>query len=83
MSLHPERIPDYIGHMAEALERVLEYTQGMSEAEFSASRLVQDAVMRNLEILGEAANNCVRICRQLPRNILKFRSRIYMDYATS
>lgn len=60
MSLHPERIPDYIGHMAEALDRVLEYTQGMSEAEFLANRLVQDAVLRNLEVLGEAANNCVK-----------------------
>jgi uncharacterized protein with HEPN domain len=60
MSLHPERIPDYIEHMAEALERVLEYTRGMSEAEFMAGRMVQDAVMRNLEILGEAANKCVK-----------------------
>jgi uncharacterized protein with HEPN domain len=60
MSLHPERIPDYLEHMAHALERVIEYTQGMSEVDFVANRLVQDAVMRNLGILGEAANNCVK-----------------------
>jgi uncharacterized protein with HEPN domain len=47
--------------MAEAVRRVAEYTNGKSEEEFLADRLVQDAVMRNFEILGEAANNCFKV----------------------
>jgi uncharacterized protein with HEPN domain len=48
---------DFIGHMLEAAERVLQYTKGLSREEFFASPLVQDAVIRNIEIIGEAANN--------------------------
>jgi uncharacterized protein with HEPN domain len=33
--------------MAEAVRRVVEYTEGKSEQEFLADRLMQDAVMRN------------------------------------
>ena len=48
---------DFIGHMLEAAERVLQYTKGLSHEEFFANPLVQDAVIRNIEIIGEAANN--------------------------
>jgi uncharacterized protein with HEPN domain len=47
--------------MAEAVRRVAEYADGKSREEFLADRLVQDAVMRNLEVLGEAANNCFKV----------------------
>jgi uncharacterized protein with HEPN domain len=47
--------------MAEAVRRVEKYTSGKSENEFLADSLVQDAVMRNFEILGEAANNCFKV----------------------
>jgi len=43
--------------MLEAAERVLQYTAGMTREQFYANSLVQDAVVRNIEILGEAANN--------------------------
>jgi len=48
------RATDYLRHMLGAIR---EYTGGMSEAEFSSSRLVQDAVIRNIKILGEASRN--------------------------
>jgi uncharacterized protein with HEPN domain len=47
--------------MAEAVRRVAEYTEGKSEQEFLADRLMQDAVMRNFGVLGEAANNCLKV----------------------
>ena len=47
--------------MLEAAERVLEYTRGMGRDEFFANQLVQDAVIRNIEIIGEAANNLLEI----------------------
>lgn len=54
------RIPDYISHILEAIERIAEYTAGMDEVSFLQSRLVQDAAIRNIEIIGEAARNIER-----------------------
>jgi uncharacterized protein with HEPN domain len=56
MSRHPERTQDYLEHILEALERIQRYTAGKSEAEFMASTLLQDGVLRNLGIIGEAAH---------------------------
>jgi uncharacterized protein with HEPN domain len=56
MSGHPERTQDYLEHILEALERIQRYTAGKSEAEFVASTLLQDGVLRNLGIIGEAAH---------------------------
>jgi uncharacterized protein with HEPN domain len=52
---------DFIGHMLEAVERILQYTKGLSREEFFANSLVQDAVIRNIEIIGEAANNLTEL----------------------
>jgi uncharacterized protein with HEPN domain len=41
----------------EAIERIQDYTAGMDEKQFQADRKTVDAVVRNLEILGEAAKN--------------------------
>ena len=54
------RIPDYIAHILEAIERIAEYTAGMDEDSFLQNRLVQDAAIRNIEIIGEAARNIER-----------------------
>jgi uncharacterized protein with HEPN domain len=48
---------DFVGHILEAADRILHYTKGMSREEFFADTLKQDAVIRNIEIIGEAANN--------------------------
>ena len=41
--------------MLEAIERIGRYIEAMSAAEFLADERTQDAVIRNLEILGEAS----------------------------
>lgn len=51
------RTPDYLDHILEAADRILLYTKDMDAAGFLNSSLVQDAVVRNLEIVGEAARN--------------------------
>jgi uncharacterized protein with HEPN domain len=63
MSRHEFRLPDYLEHMAQALRRIAEYTAGVSEEGFLANPLMQDAVMRNFGVLGEAANNCFKVSR--------------------
>lgn len=40
----------------EALESIFEYTSGKSFEEFSKTKMMRDAVYRNFEIIGEAAN---------------------------
>ena len=44
----------YLVYILEGLQRIQEYTRG-GRATFLAQRLVQDAVIRNFEIMGEAA----------------------------
>lgn len=51
MSQHDQRT--YLEHIRAALERIAEYTTQGKDA-FLASTLVQDAVLRNLEVVGEA-----------------------------
>ena len=40
----------------EAVEKILLYTAGMNEAEFMAHGMTVDAVIRNIEVIGEAAS---------------------------
>ena len=40
----------------ESIDRIEEYTEGMSLEDFSKDRKSVDAVARNLQIIGEAAN---------------------------
>lgn len=50
--MNSERV--YIRHMHECLERIQAYTEP-GYAAFEVDTMMQDAVMRNLEIMGEAA----------------------------
>jgi len=60
MSRDPQRLPDYLGHILEAIERIQHYVDAMDEVGFLRSKLVQDAVIRNLEVIGEASRNIER-----------------------
>jgi len=60
MSKDSLRVPDYLGHMLQAIQRITRYTEDTDEVAFLENELVQDAVMRNIEIIGEAARNILR-----------------------
>ena len=52
----PERQDSlWISDIREAIARVEEYTEGISYGEFLEDRKTQDAVVRNIGIMGEAA----------------------------
>lgn len=51
------RIRDYLSHIIEAIERIHEYVEDISEVTFLEDRKTQDAVIRNFEVIGEAAHN--------------------------
>jgi uncharacterized protein with HEPN domain len=60
MSKDKHRLADYLAHILQAIERIDRYTEDMDEVAFLQSELVQDAVIRNFEIIGEASNNIVK-----------------------
>ncbi len=45
----------FLGDMLEAINRIEEYTEGYEFEDFVRGRKTVDAVLRNLEIIGEAA----------------------------
>lgn len=57
MTRDQQRLADYLDHLLKAIERIEQYTEDMDELAFLNNALVQDAVIRNLEIIGEASNN--------------------------
>ena len=44
----------YLKHILDAISRIEEYIQGVEEPDFKQNYLVQDGVIRQLEIIGEA-----------------------------
>jgi uncharacterized protein with HEPN domain len=61
---HPERVEDYLEHIAQAIQQATEYLEQFdSLSAFEQNQLEQDAVIRNIQIIGEAAR---QIQRQAP-----------------
>lgn len=61
MSKEPRlHILNYVEHILTAIRRINHYTEDVSEATFLQSELIQDAVIRNIEIIGEASRNIDR-----------------------
>lgn len=57
MTRDQQRLGDFLAHILEAIERIEEYVADVDELTFIKSKLIQDAVIRNFEIIGEASNN--------------------------
>jgi uncharacterized protein with HEPN domain len=60
MSDATPRVDEYLEHIQDAIGKIERYTAGMDESAFLADELVQDGVIRNLEIIGEASRNILR-----------------------
>lgn len=76
----------YIEDMIEAIEKVKTYLQNRTEIQFSSDTILQDAVIRRLLIIGEAATKLSDdIRRQAPevpwKTIISFRNVAIHDYA--
>ena len=70
------RLPEYLGHIVQAIDRVQRYVEDMVEADFLQDEKTQDAVIRNFEVIGEASNNIKKyhpdFARQHPEVPLNF-----------
>jgi uncharacterized protein with HEPN domain len=50
-------IQDYINDLTEACEDILSFTKGMSYSDFAGDKRTVNAVIRSLEVIGEATKN--------------------------
>ena len=57
MSKDKQRLFNYLQHILEAISRIQRYIDDIDEVAFLDSELIQDAVIRNIEIIGEASRN--------------------------
>lgn len=76
----------YVDDMLEAIVAIERYVFGMDEVKFSQTDYIQDAVIRQLAIIGEAARNMPKDVRGLQpdipwRKIVDFRNVIIHEYS--
>lgn len=53
----------YFFHIFDSIVNIEKYVKNMDKKRFLANKLVQDAVIRNLEIIGEATKNIPQVIR--------------------
>lgn len=74
-----------IKDILDAIQKIQEFTAGMTFTEFDKNRMVFDAVIRNFEIIGEAGNHIpIAIQNQYPRipwkQIISMRNSLIHEY---
>jgi len=75
----------FVQDMLEFTETALAYADGKTDAELEAERMRWDAILRNLELLGEAANRVPprlqALCPEVPwRTLVAVRNRLAHAY---
>lgn len=84
MKMDPQADQVYVDHMLECIARVVEYCNA-DESMFKQSRLIQDAVIRNLQTMAESSQRLSGASKALApdvpwRAISGFRNIIVHDY---
>jgi uncharacterized protein with HEPN domain len=73
----------YLAHIADAITAIESYTSGGRD-KFMAEQLLQDAVIRNFEVIGEAANRLSADLRNRSgfpwSKVIAFRNRLIHGY---
>ncbi|MGH2550554.1 MAG: HepT-like ribonuclease domain-containing protein [Thermomicrobiales bacterium] len=64
MNSEDSRIPGYLRDIVERTDRILQFTKDVTFAEFLDNLQLQDAVIHNFEIIGEASGSLLREHRE-------------------
>lgn len=75
----------YLRHIRDSILRIEEYLEGVTESEFKHQTMVQDAVIRQIEIIGEAVKRLSESFRgshpSIPwSDIARMRDKLIHDY---
>jgi uncharacterized protein with HEPN domain len=75
----------YLQHVFDAINTIQEYLLGVDEDQFKATRLLQDGVIRQIEIVGEAVRHLSKDIRktysEIPwQDIAGMRDKLIHDY---
>jgi uncharacterized protein with HEPN domain len=82
---NPRRDELYLGDIVEAMERIAAYLAGLSYEQFLDNIQVQDAVLRNLQVVGDASKKVSLAVRkahpELPwRQMSGMRDKVVHEY---
>jgi uncharacterized protein with HEPN domain len=75
----------YVDHILECIRKINEFSNGLSLKDFKSNELVQDAIIRNIEIIGEASKKVSKDTKQtyykVPwKEIAGMRDKLIHDY---
>lgn len=75
----------FIEHILLCIEKIQEYTKNLTAQDFNNNELIQDAVIRNIEIIGEATKKISRDLksqyREIPwKEMTGMRDKLIHDY---
>jgi len=75
----------YIEHILDCIRKINEFSNGLSLNEFKTNEMVQDAIIRNIEIIGEASKKISKDTKQtyykIPwKEIAGMRDKLIHDY---
>lgn len=59
----------YLFHIKDSIEKIQEFLEDVEYRKFLGDRLIQDGIVRELEIIGEASN---RLSSKFIKNIKRF-----------
>lgn len=75
----------YLFHIRDSINKIIEYTHISDLESFSSNYMMQDAVIRQIEIIGEASSKLSKVCKDnnshIPwRSIVGMRNKLIHDY---
>ncbi|MEK6924629.1 MAG: DUF86 domain-containing protein [Nanoarchaeota archaeon] len=70
----------YLQDIKESINQIESYLKGISQVEFNKNLMLQDAVIRRLEIIGEASKNIPGSLKEKNRHVPWIRMQNYRDF---